>query len=85
MDATIVVWIGAATAALCSIAWLLYRFARWARKGGSGAYALGAAFALFGIGAVPDPAFENVQVAKQHKKKREDDSGDPPSSNDTGD
>ena len=39
---------------------------------------LGASFMLLGLGAMRDPTPETVQVAKEHKQRKENDQGDPP-------
>lgn len=48
------------------------------RKGSEAAHMLGAAFMLLGLGTIRDPAPESVQVAKEHKQRKENDQGDPP-------
>lgn len=71
--------VGAAIGGLILLVYLLYRLAIWARTKAKGAYILGAALApLMGLGNVSDPDFRVVNEAKQHKKREEDDGGDPP-------
>jgi len=51
----------------------------WARRRQKRAYAIGAALAPFmSMGLVVDPDFRIVHEAKQHKKREEDEPGDPP-------
>jgi len=49
-------------------------------KGSEAAQMLGAAFMLLGLGTIRDPIPEAVQVAKEHKQRKENDQGDPPDS-----
>ncbi len=57
----------------------LYRIAVWAWKRARGAYVLGAVLVPLGaVGNVGDPDFQIVNEAKQHKKREEDNPGDPP-------
>lgn len=64
---------------MCVAIYVLYRVARWARKRAKGAYVLGAVLAPFiAPGNVTDPDGRIVHQAKQHKKREEDDAGDPP-------
>jgi hypothetical protein len=70
---------GVTLAAFFAILWLLYRVVQWARARSKRAYVVGALFAPFmGMGNVSDPEFRIVNEAKQHKKREEDDAGDPP-------
>lgn len=57
----------------------LYRVVLWARRRAKRAYVIGAALAPFiALGNVSDPDFRIVNEAKQHKKREEDEPGDPP-------
>ena len=57
----------------------LYCIAVWAWKRARGAYALGAVLIPLGAaGNVSDPDFQIVHEMKQHKKREEDNPGDPP-------
>lgn len=55
---------------------------RYASRGSAGAHVLGAGLILMGFGNMQDPTMEMVQQAKQVKKHEEDDSGDPPRTED---
>ena len=71
--------VGVAIGTLILLVYCLYRLVVWARTRAKGAYVLGAALAPFmGFGNVSDPDFRIVNEAKQHKKREEDDGGDPP-------
>ena len=59
-------------ASLGVVGWLLYRLLRWARSGGSGAQALGSVLTEVTQSAV-------VREAKQDKRRKDADAGDPPS------
>ena len=71
-----------ATAALgvaVAIIYGLYRVVIWARRQQKRAYVIGAALApLIALGNVSDPSYRIVHEAKQHKKREEDEPGDPP-------
>jgi hypothetical protein len=67
------------TAVFCLVAYLLYRLVLWARRRAKGAYVLGAILAPFIAGGnVSDPDFRVVNEAKHGGKRREGDTGDPP-------
>jgi hypothetical protein len=51
---------------------------RYVSKGTAGAHVLGGALILMGFGNMQDPTMEMVQQARQVEKHEEDDSGDPP-------
>ena len=71
--------VSAAIGGLILLVYLLYKLVIWARTKAKGAYVLGAVLApLMGFGNVSDPDFRIVNEAKQHKKREEDDGGDPP-------
>jgi hypothetical protein len=71
--------VGLALVAFLAILGLLYRVVKWARARSKKAYVVGALFAPFmAMGKVDDPDFRIVNEAKQHKKREEDDAGDPP-------
>lgn len=68
-----------ATVGLWLVFWILYRIALWARRRTSGAYVLGAfLIPIGGMGNVSDPDYKIVNEAKQIKRHKEDDTGDPP-------
>lgn len=68
-----------ATAAAFLVSYLLYRLVLWARTRAKGAYVLGAVLAPFiAAGNVSDPDFRIVNEAKQGRKRKEGDTGDPP-------
>ena len=48
------------------------------KKGSAAAHVLGAVFMLIGFGNFRDPTNETVQAAKEHKRRKENDQGDPP-------
>jgi hypothetical protein len=58
-------------AGLSLVGWLLYRLLRWARSGGGGAQALGSVLTEITQSAV-------VREAKQDRKRKDADAGDPP-------
>ena len=71
--------VGTTIGGLILLVYFLYKLAVWARTKAKGAYVLGAVLApLMGLGNVSDPDFRIVNEAKQHKKREEDDGGDPP-------
>ncbi len=53
------------------------RLIHYARRRSTGAYVLGAALLLFGLGNVQDPRNEALLVAQQLKPKKGNDAGDP--------
>ena len=56
-----------------------YRVVVWARRRAKGAYVVGAVLSpIIALGKVTDPDFRIVMEAKQHKKREEDEPGDPP-------
>jgi len=74
---------GAVAIFFCVAIFCLYRVVVWARRRSKRAYVIGAALApLIALGKLTDPDFRIVQEAKQLKKREEDDSGDPPASED---
>ena len=67
-------------AVLAVILFCLYRVVGWARRRQKRAYVVAAALTPFmAAGHVVDPDFRIVHEAKQHKKREEDEPGDPPS------
>jgi hypothetical protein len=57
-----------------------YRVVVWARRRAKGAYVVAALLSpILALGKVTDPDFRIVMEAKQHKKREEDEPGDPPS------
>ena len=67
------------TAAVFLVSYLLYSVVLWARKRAKGAYILGAVLAPFiASGNVSDPDFRIVNEAKQGGKRKDGDTGDPP-------
>ena len=67
------------TAAVFLVSYLLYCLVLWARKRAKGAYVLGAILAPFiAAGNVSDPDFRIVNEAKQGGKRKDGDTGDPP-------
>jgi hypothetical protein len=57
-----------------------YRVVVWARRRAKGAYVVAALLSpIMALGKVTDPDFRIVMEAKQHKKREEDEPGDPPS------
>jgi membrane protein required for beta-lactamase induction len=58
-------------ASLGLVGWLLHRLLRWARSGGRGAQALGSVLTEVTQSAV-------VREAKQDRKRKDADGGDPP-------
>jgi hypothetical protein len=69
-------------AVVAVILFCLYRVVGWARRRQKRAYVVGAALTPFmAAGHVVDPDFRIVHEAKQHKKREEDEPGDPPSEN----
>jgi hypothetical protein len=76
----VVVDVVLAVAVLAVILFCLYRVVGWARRRQKRAYVVGAALTPFmAAGHVVDPDFRIVHEAKQHKKREEDEPGDPPS------
>jgi hypothetical protein len=72
-----------AVAVVAAILYVLHRVVGWARRRQRRAYAIGAALAPFmSMGLVVDPDFRIVHEAKQHKKREEDEPGDPPNGED---
>lgn len=69
-----------ASVAMTSLFALGVRLILLSRKGSEAAHMLGAAFMLLGLGTIRDPTHEAVQVAKEHKQRKENDQGDPPDS-----
>ena len=70
-------------AVLGAVFFCLRRVLLWARKQNKRAYVIGAALAPFiALGNVVDPEFRIVNEAKQHKKREEDEPGDPPNDED---
>lgn len=66
------------TAAAALLVYLGVRLIGYAGKRSTGAYVLGAALLLFGLGNVQDPRNEALLVAQQLKPKKGSESGDPP-------
>ncbi len=61
----------------------LHRVVVWARRRSKRAYVIGAALAPFmALGNVSDPDFRILQEAKRLKNREDDDSGDPPGTED---
>ena len=61
----------------------LHRVVVWARRRKKRAYVIGAALAPFiALGNVSDPDFRITQEAKRLKNREDDDSGDPPDTED---
>ena len=58
--------------------YVAYRVVKLARRRSKGAYAIGAALAPFMAFNPVDPDFRIVNEAKQHKKREQDNPGDPP-------
>ena len=68
-----------AVAVVMMLSYSLYRVVGWARRRQKRAYVIGAALAPFmSMGLVVDPDYRIVHEAKQHKKREEDEPGDPP-------
>jgi hypothetical protein len=56
-----------------------YRVVVWARRRAKGASVVGALLSpVIALGKVTDPDFRIVMEAKQHRKREEDEPGDPP-------
>lgn len=53
---------------------------RYAKSGSGGAHVLGAALILMGFGNMQDPTMEMAALTRQTRRHEEDDSGDPPES-----
>ncbi len=66
------------TGAVLVLTYAGVRLIRYARRRSTGAYVLGAALLLFGLGNVQDPRNEALLVAQQLKPKKGNESGDPP-------
>ena len=64
--------------ALAALVFLLVRLVRYAKKGGKGLQAFGAAMMLFGFGSPKDPVNDIVEQAEKLKRSDEDYAGDPP-------
>jgi len=76
----VVVDVALAVTVVAVILVCLYRVVGWARRRQRRAYVVGAALTPFmAAGHVVDPDFRIVHEAKQHKKREEDEPGDPPS------
>ena len=76
----VVVDVALAVTVVAVILVCLYRVVGWARRRQKRAYIVGAALTPFmAAGHVVDPDFRIVHEAKQHKKREEDEPGDPPS------
>lgn len=68
---------------VAAILYLLYLVVGWARRRAKRAYVIAAGLAPFmALGHVVDPEYRIVHEAKQHKKREEDEPGDPPSDDD---
>jgi hypothetical protein len=77
--AEVIIDVVLAVGALAAILYCLYCVVGWARRRRKRAYAIGAALAPFmALGNVVDPDFRIVHEAKQHKRREEDEPGDPP-------
>ena len=66
------------TALALALLYIGVRLVAYARKRSAGAYALGAALMLFGVGNVQDPPNEKFLEAQQPKPRKGNESGDPP-------
>jgi hypothetical protein len=76
----VVVDVVLAATVVAVILFCLSRVVGWARRRQKRAYVVGAALTPFmAAGHVVDPDFRIVHEAKQHKKREEDEPGDPPS------
>ena len=64
--------------ALAALVFVLVRLVRYAKKGGKGLQAFGAAMMLFGFGSPKDPVNDIVEQAEKLKRSDEDYAGDPP-------
>jgi hypothetical protein len=69
---TLLAQITFAVAFVVLLAYVLLRLVRFARKGGSGLQALGAALMIFGFGSVRDPVDDITEQSDQVKRKEED-------------
>jgi hypothetical protein len=76
--AQVIIDVVLAVGALAATLYCLYHVVGWARRRQKRAYAIGAALAPFmALGNVVDPDFRIVHEAKQHKRREEDEPGDP--------
>jgi hypothetical protein len=74
-----IIQVAVAVAIVAVISSGFYVVVGWARRRQKRAYAIGAVMApLMSMGVVVDPDFRIVHEAKQHKKREEDEPGDPP-------
>jgi hypothetical protein len=81
--AEVIIDVAVAGIVVAAILYCLYVVVGWARRRQKRAYAIGAALAPFmSMGLVVDPDFRIVHEAKQHKKREEDEPGDPPNDED---
>jgi hypothetical protein len=79
----VVLEVAGAIAVVAVISLFLYVLVRWARKRQTRAYVIGAVLAPFmALGHIVDPEYRIVHEARQHKKQREGEPGDPPSDED---